>query len=125
MFKTIKQNPARINSWSLVSKTGRLLIMKKLLLLLLLFTFASCSSLKRVDNQPQPTPAKSGFSWGGPVASGGGLDKGYWCDVKGGILTFGNSGPSEAKATEIAMEQCKKTIKDGSCKLVSCKHIAN
>ena len=52
--------------------------------------------------------------------SGGGVQKGFWCDVKGGILTFGNSGPTEAKATEISFKQCQGVFKDG-CKLVSCK----
>jgi hypothetical protein len=95
--------------------------MKRLLLSLLLMPLAACSSLKRVDNAPQPAPARSGLTWGGPVMKGGGVQKGFWCDVKGGILTFGSSGPTEAKATEIAMNQCQGVIKNGSCKLVACK----
>jgi hypothetical protein len=95
--------------------------MKITLFVGLLVSMTACSSLKRVDNQPQPAPTKSGLTWGGPVASGGGIQKGFWCDVKGGILTFGNSGPTEAKATELSMKQCQGVIKDGSCKLVACK----
>jgi hypothetical protein len=40
---------------------------------------------------------------------------------QGGILTFGSSGPTEAKGTEIAMKQCQGMIKNGSCKPVGCK----
>ncbi len=94
---------------------------KEILVSLSLIFTSACGSLKRVDNQPQPPPKKSGLTWGGPIMSGGGLKKGYWCDVKGGILTFGNTGPTEEKATEISMKQCQGVIKDGSCKLVSCK----
>ncbi len=99
--------------------------MKTLFLVSAIALVSSCSSmgLKRVDGaaaQPAAT-AKKGVTWGGPVASGGGVDTGYWCEVRGGILTFGEAGPSEAIATENAQKKCKDMFKDSPCKLISCK----
>ena len=96
--------------------------MKQLAPLILALFLTSCSSLKRIDGPvPQPTPYKNGISTNGSWIGKAEVKTGFWCDVRGKILTFGSSGPTEAKATEIAMEQCQRVYKDNSCKLVSCK----
>jgi len=96
--------------------------MKTLSFLSFTILFTSCSSLKRVDGPvPQPTPYKKGLSTGGSWIGKAEVKTGFWCDVRGTVLTFGNSGPTEAKATEISMKQCQSVYQDNSCKLVSCK----
>ena len=96
--------------------------MKKISLLSFAIIITSCSSLKRIDGPvPQPTPYKNGISSNGSWIGKVEVKTGFWCDVRGTILTFGSSGPTEAKATEIAMKQCQGVYKAESCKLVSCK----
>ncbi len=97
--------------------------MKKLSLLFIVIFLPSCSSmgLKRVDGQPQPAPVKQGVTWGGPAVGKVEVQKGYWCEVRGGILTFGDSGPTEAIATENARKKCRDVVKNSSCELQSCK----
>lgn len=92
-----------------------------LLLLSLLVLVSSCGSLKVLhDPQPQPT-SKPGLTWGGNAVGAFEVKKGYWCEVRGSILTFSASGPTEAKATEIAKANCHATVKDSPCELLSCK----
>lgn len=95
--------------------------MKTSPLLLVFLLCSSCAGLKvqRTDSiRPEPKP---GLTLNGGFLSGGGIEKGYWCDVRGPILTFGSAGPTEAKATEIAKANCHATYPNSSCELVSCK----
>ena len=95
--------------------------MKKLPLLFVALLLSSCAGLKVQKTDSIPPKSKPGVTFGGPVLSGGGVKKGYWCDVRGTLLTFGASGPTEAKATEIARANCHGTYPENPCELVSCK----
>lgn len=98
--------------------------MKTFALLSLFLGLSTCSSLKVQKGTPQPTTqSKPGISFGGPVVGGGiKVEKvGFWCDVKGTILTFGAFGPTQAEATVNAQTQCHKIYKDHPCPVVSCK----
>lgn len=97
--------------------------MKTLTLLVLVLSLSACAGIKvtKGEQRPYNQQSKPGITSGGSWISGGGLDKGFWCDVKGGMLTFGQSGPTEAKATELAKVQCQKMVKDSPCELVACK----
>jgi hypothetical protein len=95
--------------------------MRKILLFLLPLIVSACAGLKVKRADSIPPESKPGITFGGSVLSGGGVQRGYWCDVKGSFLTFGASGPTEAKATEIARGKCRAVYADSPCELISCK----
>jgi len=91
-----------------------------------LLSVVSCSGMKvqtkEQADQAATAKSKPGVTWGGNAVGAFTVDKGFWCDVRGGILTFGASGPTEAQATENAKAKCHGMFKDSPCDLVSCKH---
>ncbi len=85
-------------------------------------SLASCSGMKVLKNPPPQEKPKSGLTMGKPVMGGLTVQKvGFWCDAKGGLLTFGAFGPTEAEARANAQSQCHKALADSPCEIASCK----
>jgi hypothetical protein len=96
--------------------------MRTTVLLAAVILLSSCSSLKRVPADSPPPPSKPGITWGGSPIGKFEVQKGFWCDVRARSgLIFGQSGPTEGKATDIAREKCQSVYKSDPCDQVTCK----
>jgi hypothetical protein len=76
-----------------------------------------------MKNPPPQKESKAGLTWGGPVVGAVKVERGFNCQVRGGILTFDDNGMTEDEATANARTKCKKMLPTSSCDRTGCRPI--